>query len=150
VQFTAGTGINPWWRYQEENVPGGGRLMINVGSGNMLLQYDDLGVPHKGIALAFRRTYNSQSQHDVNGTDGSAPNLFARVRSAARAPARRVGIRRRRRAYFPDGSSSQTPAERSFGVSSTFTYDLDGNVVTVTQHHDCIAGQSCADGTTQK
>ena len=26
--------------------------------------------------MAFRRTYNSQSQHDVNGTDGSAPSMY--------------------------------------------------------------------------
>jgi YD repeat-containing protein len=57
----SGTGINPWWRYQEQNVPGGGHLMVNVGTGNMLLQDDDMSIPHKGIALAFRRTYNSQS-----------------------------------------------------------------------------------------
>jgi hypothetical protein len=25
----SGTGINPWWRYQEEEVPGGGHLMVN-------------------------------------------------------------------------------------------------------------------------
>jgi len=50
--------------------------MINVGTGNLLLQDDDMSVPHKGIALAFRRTYNSQSQHDVNGTDGSAPSMY--------------------------------------------------------------------------
>ena len=66
-----GTGINPWWRYQEENVPGGGHVMVNVGTGNLLLQEDDMNVPHKGIALAFRRTYNSQSGHDVNGSDGT-------------------------------------------------------------------------------
>ncbi len=54
--------------------------------------------------------------------------------------------------YFPDGSkqSSQTPSERAFGVSSTFTYDLDGNVLMATQHHGCVAGQPCAGGTTQK
>ena len=57
----SGSGINPWWRYQEQNVPGGGHLMVNVGTGNMLLQDDDMTVPHKGIALAFRRTYNSQN-----------------------------------------------------------------------------------------
>ena len=56
----SGTGINPWWRYQEQNVPGGGHVMVNVGTGNMLLQDDDMSVPHKGIAMAFRRTYNSQ------------------------------------------------------------------------------------------
>jgi len=76
LQFTAGTGINPWWRYQEETVPGGGRLMVNVGTGNMLLQDDDMSIAHKGIALAFRRTYNSQSQHDVNGTDGAVPGMY--------------------------------------------------------------------------
>jgi YD repeat-containing protein len=68
----SGTGINPWWRYQEENVPGGGHVMVNVGTGNLVLQEDDMGVPHKGIALAFRRTYNSQSLHDVYGNDGFA------------------------------------------------------------------------------
>lgn len=50
--------------------------MVNVGTGNFLLQADDMSVPHKGIALAFRRTYNSQSGHDVLGTDGAAPGLY--------------------------------------------------------------------------
>jgi YD repeat-containing protein len=70
----SGTGINPWWRYQEQSVPGGGRLMANVGTGNVLLQDDDMLVPHKGLAMAFRRTYNSQSQHDVNASD--APGFY--------------------------------------------------------------------------
>ncbi len=70
VQTTTGTGINPWWRYQEQNLPGGGHVMVNVGTGNLVLQDDDMDVPHKGIALAFRRTYNSQSLHDVNGDEG--------------------------------------------------------------------------------
>jgi len=63
----SGTGINHWWRYQEQNVPGEGRLMVNVGTGNLLLQDDDMAVPHKGIAMAFRRTYNSQSSTTVSG-----------------------------------------------------------------------------------
>ena len=50
--------------------------MVNVGTGNLLLQDDDMSVPHKGIALAFRRTYNSQSQHDVAGTDGSVASMY--------------------------------------------------------------------------
>lgn len=33
-------------------------------------------MPHKGIALAFRRTYNSQSSHDVNGSDGAVASLY--------------------------------------------------------------------------
>jgi len=72
----SGIGINPWWHYQTETVPGGGRVMVNVGTGNMVLQDDDMAVAHAGIALAFRRTYNSQSQHDVNGSDGSAPSMY--------------------------------------------------------------------------
>ena len=76
VQSSSGTGINPWWRYQEEAIPGGGRAMVNVGTGNVLLQDDDMSVPHKGIALAFRRTYNSQSQHDGSGSDGTPPGMY--------------------------------------------------------------------------
>jgi len=72
----SGTGINPWWRYQEEDVPGAGHVMVNVGTGNLLIQVDDMSVPHKGMALAFRRTYNSQSLHNVNGADGSPPGLY--------------------------------------------------------------------------
>ena len=72
----SGTGINPWWRYQEQNVPGAGHIMVNVGTGNMLLQDDDMSVPHKGIAMSFRRTYNSQSLHDVNGDDGALPGMY--------------------------------------------------------------------------
>jgi YD repeat-containing protein len=73
---SSGTGINPWWRYQEENVPGGGRVMTNVGTGNLVLQDDDMNVAHKGVAVAFRRTYNSQSLHDVNGRDASVPSMY--------------------------------------------------------------------------
>ena len=72
----SGTGINPWWRYQEESVPGGGRVMVNVGTGNLLLQDDDMSVPHKGIAMAFRRTYNSQSLHNVSGSDAGPAALY--------------------------------------------------------------------------
>ncbi|HEY6237429.1 MAG TPA: DUF6531 domain-containing protein, partial [Candidatus Elarobacter sp.] len=76
LQSPSGTGINPWWRYEEANVPGGGHVMVNVGTANMLLQDDDMAVSHKGISLAFRRTYNSQSQHDTAGTDGAVPSMY--------------------------------------------------------------------------
>jgi YD repeat-containing protein len=72
----SGTGINPWWRYQEQNVPGGGHLMVNVGTGNLLLQDDDMAVAHKGIAMAFRRTYNSQSAASVPHQFGSWTSLY--------------------------------------------------------------------------
>ena len=41
----SGTGIDPWWRYQEQRLPGGGRAMANVGTGNVLVQDDDMAVP---------------------------------------------------------------------------------------------------------
>ena len=40
--------------------------MANVGTGNLLVQDDDMAIPHKGVSMAFRRTYNSQAS-------GSAP-----------------------------------------------------------------------------
>jgi YD repeat-containing protein len=50
--------------------------MLNVADGNLLVQADDVDVPERGIDLAFRRTYNSQSRHDASGTDGSLPSAF--------------------------------------------------------------------------
>jgi YD repeat-containing protein len=67
----SGTGINPWWRYQEQSLPGAGRIMANVGTGNLVLQDDDMVVPHKGISFTFRRTYNSQSGHNISAADGT-------------------------------------------------------------------------------
>lgn len=72
----ATTGINHYWTYEEEPLPGIGKAMVNVGNGNLLVQVDDVDVPERGIDLAFRRTYNSQSQHDSNGTDGATPSVF--------------------------------------------------------------------------
>ncbi len=70
------TGINHWWTYEEDAIPGGGRYMVNVGTGNLLVQYDDMDVSNKGIDLAFRRTYNSGSTHDYANTDGSTPSNY--------------------------------------------------------------------------
>src|SRR5579884_1711423 len=70
------TGINPWWEYEEGAIPGGGRWIVNVANGNLVVQYDDMDVPNKGIDLAFRRTYNSMSTHDYANTDGSIPSSY--------------------------------------------------------------------------
>jgi YD repeat-containing protein len=70
------TGINSYWSYEEEKVPGIGRAMVNVGTGNFLLQADDVDIPERGIDLAFRRTYNSQSGHDASNADGSVVGLY--------------------------------------------------------------------------
>lgn len=73
---TSTTGINRWWTYEEGALPGHGKYMVNVGNGNLLVQDDDVDIPERGIDLAFRRTYNSQSTHDSNNTDGSVPSNY--------------------------------------------------------------------------
>ena len=67
----APTGINHWWEYQQDRIPGVGTYMANVGTGNLMIQSDDMNVAHKGIALAFRRVYNSMSRHTYTGADGA-------------------------------------------------------------------------------
>jgi YD repeat-containing protein len=67
----SGTGINSWWRYQEQSLPGDGRMMVNVGTGNLLVQQDDMSVAHKGVAMAFRRAYNSQNGGTYAGLYGN-------------------------------------------------------------------------------
>ena len=70
------TGINPWWTYQEEKAPGIGRRLVNIGTGNFILQAEDVDVKGRGIDLAFQRTYNSQSEHNASNSDGSGPAIF--------------------------------------------------------------------------
>ncbi len=50
--------------------------MVNVANGNLLIQADDMAVPNRGLEIAYRRTFNSQSGHDYNGTDGSLPSNY--------------------------------------------------------------------------
>lgn len=50
--------------------------MVNVANGNLIVQSDDVDVPERGIDLAFRRTYNSQSMHDVTSTDGAPASVY--------------------------------------------------------------------------
>jgi len=70
------TGINDWWLYEERAIPGVGKAMLNVGTGNLIVQADDVDIPGRGIDLAFRRTYNSNSGHDVSNSDGTNPSVF--------------------------------------------------------------------------
>ena len=70
------TGVNPWWTYEEGAIPGIGKWMVNVASGNLLVQAEDLDIPERGVDLAFLRTYNSQSRHDANNDDGSGPDIY--------------------------------------------------------------------------
>ncbi|MBV8491761.1 MAG: hypothetical protein JO199_14640, partial [Candidatus Eremiobacteraeota bacterium] len=71
----AGAGINHWWAYEERAIPGLGKAMVNVGTGNVIIQATDVDIPQPGIDLAFQRTWNSQSLHDVNGDDGAGPSI---------------------------------------------------------------------------
>ena len=57
--------------------PAFGKWMLNVADGNLLVQANEhVDVPGRGLDLAFRRTYNSQSKHDTSGSDGTTPSLF--------------------------------------------------------------------------
>ncbi len=65
------TGINPWWSYEEGDIPGVGHWMINAHWQNLIVQSTDFDIPYRGIDLAFRRTYNSLGGHDYQSSDGS-------------------------------------------------------------------------------
>ena len=69
-------GINHWWTYEEDALGGVGKYMINIANGNLITQSDDMSVPNKRIEFAFRRTYNSMSNHTYANGDGSTPSLY--------------------------------------------------------------------------
>ena len=72
----AGAGLEPWWTYSGRGIPGIGRAMVNVGTGNLLVSAADVDIPERGVDLTFQRVYNSQSLHDVFGRDGGQPAIF--------------------------------------------------------------------------
>ena len=69
-------GFNHWWAYEEDTLGGVGKYTVNVASGNLMTQSDDMAVPNKGIEFAFQRTYNSMSNHTYANGDGSTPSLY--------------------------------------------------------------------------
>ena len=73
---SAGNGIDHWWTYEERAIPGVGKAMVNVGTGNLVVAATDVDVPEQGIDLTFQRAYNAQSLHDNNGDDGGDPAIF--------------------------------------------------------------------------
>jgi YD repeat-containing protein len=73
---SGGTGIEHWWTYEEQQIPGIGKALLNVGTGNLLASASDVDLPEQGINLVFRRVYNSQSLHDTSGDDGGDPAIF--------------------------------------------------------------------------
>lgn len=74
-----GTGIEHWWTYEERPIPGIGKAMLNVGTGNLLVAATDFDVHEQGIDLALQRVYNSQSTHDYNGDDGGDPAIYGNL-----------------------------------------------------------------------
>ena len=71
-----GAGINRYWEYEQHTIPGIGQAMLNVGTGNLVIQSTDVAIPERGLGLVFQRTYNSQSLHDASGDDGAEANIF--------------------------------------------------------------------------
>jgi len=71
------TGTNPWWTFDQGQIPGVGPFMVNVGSSkNLVVQAEDFKFKHRWIDLTFKRTYNSLSRHDYAGSDGSQPSSY--------------------------------------------------------------------------
>jgi hypothetical protein len=127
------TGINHYWTYEEDALPGIGKYMANVGNGNLIIQADDMAIPHKGVALAFRRTYNSLSRHDYVGSDGSQvsnygagwtntfdAHLAANSGNQYGAGLSVYDIDGARYDYLPDGQGHWIPPAGQF---ATLTYD---------------------------
>ncbi len=70
------TGEKPWWTFEGSAVPGVGPAEINVANQNLFLQSTDLRMTHRWATIEFTRVYNSLSQHDFAGTDGSQPSNY--------------------------------------------------------------------------
>jgi len=70
------TGIVPWWTYVRGHIPGVGSYAVNVKTGNFVVVAGDMVFPHRSLPLTFARAYNSFSQHDYAGTDGSTPSNY--------------------------------------------------------------------------
>jgi YD repeat-containing protein len=73
---SSGTGIEHWWTYQQRAIPGIGKAMVNVGTGNLVVSTMDVDIPERGIDLAFQRVYNMQSLHDYAADDGGDRAIF--------------------------------------------------------------------------
>src|SRR5579863_421089 len=70
------TGLSKWWSFEGGKIPGLGQWFLNVANGNAVVSREDFDIHERGIDLAFVRVYNSQSQHDHLGSDGSLPSAY--------------------------------------------------------------------------
>lgn len=76
TNIPAVTGIEPWWTYEQDTIGGTGAYAINIATGNLIVQAEDMHVPSKGLGLMYQRTYNSLSGETYAETDGSLPSLY--------------------------------------------------------------------------
>jgi RHS repeat-associated protein len=58
------TGIKPFWTYDTNAIGGGGSAMVNLWSGNLVVQFTDVSFPGRGLPVEIRRTYNSQADYE--------------------------------------------------------------------------------------
>ncbi len=58
------TGIKPFWTYDSNAINGGGKAMVNLWGGNLVVQYTDISFPGRGLPVELRRTYNSQTTYE--------------------------------------------------------------------------------------
>lgn len=70
------TGLNTWWTFASGSINGLGDYLVNVATGNLVVRARDLAFPHRGMVVAFNRTYNSYSQHDWNNSDQSGVDSY--------------------------------------------------------------------------
>ena len=73
---TSATGAFPWWSFVSDRLGGVGQYGVNLANSNLIVQAADMGVPNKGVELGFARVYNSLSQHDYAGSDGSTRSNY--------------------------------------------------------------------------
>ncbi len=69
-------GRKPWWTIIRDRIGGVGDYGVEVSQGNLMVQATDMDIPNAGASFNLTRTYNSFSQHDSSGTDGSAPSIY--------------------------------------------------------------------------
>lgn len=69
-------GIYPWSTLERDRITGLGFTGVNVANLNYLVMANDMKVAHRELPVELIRTYNSLSQHDYAGTDGSQPSNY--------------------------------------------------------------------------
>ena len=109
----------------------GNLVCYGTGNGQWLLGYDALG-----RVTSVADPDDAASGAGTCGKTGAQPGWNTTVTKA----------------YYDDGSLkwTQTASQAANGISTSYTYDLDGNEKTETHHYSCVSAASCTAGVTQK